>query len=61
MQYFSSSPDNNKHDAKVSLEDKGGKVVDKLVKNPTDPGGWLQGYLPLVANTHLKALQMCRP
>lgn len=31
--------------AKISLEDKSGNVMDELVKNLTDLGGWLQGCL----------------
>lgn len=32
----SSSPASIKYAAKISLEDKSGNVMDKLVKNPTD-------------------------
>lgn len=38
MEDSSSSPDNSKHAAEISSEDKGGNVLDKLVKNSPDPG-----------------------
>lgn len=36
MEDSSSSPASIKYAAKISLEDKSGNVMDKLVKNPTD-------------------------
>lgn len=40
-----SSPDIGKHAEKLTLEEKGGDVMDKLVKNPSRLGGCLQGCL----------------
>lgn len=45
MEDSSSNPGISKHAKKITLEEKGGDVIDKLVKDPSDLGGWLQGCL----------------
>lgn len=44
---YLSKPAISKHAEKITLEEEGGDVMDKLVKNPSDIGGWLWWITPI--------------